>query len=52
MIVSQQWNRTDYSDQEFFSHQYFDYRNYAASQQYSNQGEDDVKGGYTLYFLW
>lgn len=51
MIFSQQWNRTDYSDQRLFSHHYFDYRNYAASQQYSKQGEDDVKGGYPVLVL-
>lgn len=49
MIFSQQWNRADYSDERLFSHHYFDYRNYAASQQYSKQGENDVKGSYPLF---
>lgn len=44
MIFSQQWNRTDYSDRDLFSHHHFDYGNYVTSQQYYKQGECDVKG--------
>lgn len=50
MIPSQQWNRTDYSDQGPFSHHHFDHGNYAGNQQYCKQGENNAKGNYSLLF--